>query len=161
MRELLVAFAVLAGAAAVTLRPRTEPWRDAERATEMDHGQRIPLRTGARLGEVALTGAWSDFRGQTIAPGRYELRYALQPRSKHHAGADAVRDFALLVPRALGEAGDWVAASRRVSRTAPPAGMALEPGPERDRRGVVYRRVGDLTIGFVVSGRAASEGDGI
>jgi hypothetical protein len=92
----------------------------------LEPGQALPLRAGTLLGEILLQAAWRDFRGQVVAPGRYELRYLLQPRLKEHVGVDAIRDFALLVPP--GTSGDWVAASRSVSRTRHPAVLALVAG---------------------------------
>ena len=88
----------------------------------------------------------------------------VQPRLKDHAGRDTIRDFALLVPRGLPPATDWIAASRRVSGTRHPAVLALTPwsgsgappaSPAReDAWTVVYHRIGDLVVGFVVVGRA-------
>jgi hypothetical protein len=143
-------------AALAAIAPRTEPWRDGERVAEIEPGQRIPLATGALLGELTLRADWTDFRGQVIARGRYELRYALQPRLKDHAGSDAIRDFALLVPRGLPGATDWIAASRRVSRTRHPAVLALLPegATRKGEPTVVYRQVSDLIVGFVIEGRA-------
>lgn len=177
MREtaaLLVAAAALAGAAmamatAVELRPRTEPWNAAETfaAEAREPGQLFPLRDGARLGEVELSRVWSDFRGQAIAAGRYELRYALQPRLKEHVGSDAVRDVALLVPSeavAIGVSEGWIAASRRVSGSRHPAVMALvawsgggpppEDPVELEGWRVVVRTIDGLVLAFVVEGRA-------
>lgn len=167
---LLAAIAAVAAAApAVELRPRREPLGDGERLapSAVEPGQRIALRDGTPLGEIELAAPWRDFRGQTIAPGRYGLRYALQPRLKDHVGADAIRDFALLVPPG-GEpppsdagAAAWIAASRRASGTAHPAVLALvpaagaeEPVPRREEGGlaVEYAEAGGVVLGFVVVG---------
>ncbi len=173
---LVLAALGLMGASAdpLELRPRSEPWEPGERLAEeaMDAGQRVPLAFGARLGWVELGSTWSDFRGQAVSPGRYGLHYALQPRLKQHVGADAVRDFALLVPEELGpvltrrSVEEWIAASLRVSGTRHPAVMALVawsggPPPETpvelDGRLVVVRAVGGLVLAFVVEGRALIE----
>jgi hypothetical protein len=155
---------LIVAAAIAAIAPRTHAWRDGERVAETEPGQRFPLASGVLLGEIALAADWSDYRGQPIARGRYELRYAVQPRLKDHAGADAIRDFALLVPRGLPASTDWIAASRRISRTRHPAVLAIVPWEgsgaapaeavrEADRT-VLYRQVGDLMVGFVVAGRA-------
>ena len=179
----LVALAVLAVTLAgaesseVELRARDAAWRAEERLAPaaVDAGQRVPLAAGTLLGEIAFAAPWRDFRGQTVAPGRYGLRYGLQPRLKEHAGADAVRDFALLVPidlvpaesAAVAEAQPldrWIEASRHVSGSRHPAVLALViwsgTGPPPDApviengRTTLFRRVGDLALGFVVEGRA-------
>ena len=156
----------------VELRARDAALRTEERLAPaaIDAGQRVPLAAGTLLGEIAFAAPWSDFRGQTISPGRYGLRYGLQPRLKEHAGADAVRDFALLVPAesaAVAEAlplDRWIEASRHVSGSRHPAVLALvtwtgtgsppdAPVIENGRT-TLFRRVGDLALGFVVDGRA-------
>jgi hypothetical protein len=168
----LVALLAAAGPAAaeIDLRPRREPLREEERLppAAVEPGQAIALRDGTPLGELELRAPWRDFRGQVIAPGRYGLRYALQPRLKDHVGVDALRDFALLVPAVAGpqesQAGAtaWLALSRRVSGSAHPAVLALlpwtgadpPPTPWREDGGrvVEYLEVGGLVLGFVVAG---------
>jgi len=158
------ALCLIVAAALAAITPRTGVWRSEERARETEPGQQVPLAAGALLGEVVLATEWTDFRGQLVRAGRYELRYALQPRLKDHAGADAIRDFALLVPKGLPATTDWLAASRQVSRTRHPAVLALVPWagtgapPAQPVRAgeltVLYRGVADLTVGFVVLGRA-------
>lgn len=155
------------GSGPVEVRPREGPWSGTERIGEAARapGQRFALRDGARLGEVVVREGWTDFRGQAIPSGRYALRYALQPRLKEHAGADAIRDFALLVPATDDGSRPLLEASRLVSGTHHPAVMALvawqgegvppaelhETSPERL---VVFHDIRGLTIGFVVIGRA-------
>jgi hypothetical protein len=59
------------------------------------------------LGESTLVGVItflkqaSDFRGQTIKPGSYTLRYALHPTDGNHMGISPVRDFLVLIPVAI------------------------------------------------------------
>lgn len=162
-----LAAAVALADGGIELRARKEPWRADETvaAAAREAGQELVLRSGARLGEVVLHETWRDFRGQRIAPGRYGLVYALQPRLKEHVGADAVRDFALLVPPDLDAPDDWLAVSRRVSGTTHPAVMALVPWrgegeapaelhEETPERQVLFRDVGGTALGFVVAGRA-------
>ena len=153
--------------------PRSEPWSADESVATVDlePGQSVPLRTGVRLGEFVVPATWSDFRGQEIVAGRYELRYALQPRLKDHVGLDRIRDFALLVPRSVAAEAPqgaspefWIEASRRVAGSRHPAVMALRrwssggPPPEApaevDRQLVEVRTIGDLVLGFVLRGQA-------
>jgi hypothetical protein len=151
----------------IELRPRTEPWTAAEALAPgaREPGQRFALLAGTALGEIVVVSTWLDFRGQPIEPGRYGLRYALQPRLKEHVGADVIRDFALLVPLETEASADWQSESRAVSRTTHPAVMALvewrgagappsELREESPIRLVLFRTVGTATLGFVVLGRA-------
>ena len=149
---------------------RSEPLADSERLEPMhrEQGQRFGIAFGTRLGTVDLAQPWIDYRGQTIPAGHYGLRYALQPRLKDHRGADADRDFALLVPEAAGKPDQprtpdqWIEASRQVSGTHHPAVMSLRPWEEsspppaspvaRGEMLVVFRTMGDLVMGFVVRG---------
>jgi hypothetical protein len=55
------------------------------------------LSPGEFLGVMALPAVAKDFRGQTIKPGTYTLRYELLPNDGNHLGVAANRDFALLV----------------------------------------------------------------
>jgi hypothetical protein len=161
------------GGAEPELVPRSEPWSASETvaASDLEPGQRVPLRAGVRLGELIVRSRWSDFRGQEIRAGRYELRYALQPRLKDHVGVDRIRDFALLVPRSAAGAAPaqaapelWIAAARLVAGSRHPAVMALRPegsggtppgaAVASDGQLVEYRTIGGLVLGFVLHGRA-------
>ena len=112
-----------------------------------------------------LAAPWNDFRGQPIPPGLYDLRYAVRPLIKAHAGIDGWRDIALLVPaepaRDSPAEEPWDAAARRASGTPHPAVMALVPGGRTTEAlgGLLvdYRDLGDLVVGFVVSGRVPEE----
>jgi hypothetical protein len=143
----------------------------ALRVQPREPGQFLDLVDGTLLGTLAVAESWTDFRGQEISAGSYELRYYLQPRSKHHAGVDAARDFAVLVPAiAAGSPGptdtpSWIEISRQISRTSHPAILALAvpadtaaaPPASAIREGdrwVVYRRLGSRTLGLVLAGQA-------
>ncbi len=56
---------------------------------------------GSFLGLARFVAGGSDFRGQSIRPGFYSLRYALMPVDGNHVGAAQYRDFTLMVPAAL------------------------------------------------------------
>ena len=59
------------------------------------------------LGESALVGvitfakATTDFRGQSVKPGSYTLRYALHPADGNHMGISRIRDFLVMLPVAM------------------------------------------------------------
>ena len=52
------------------------------------------------LGVIFFPKAASDFRGQPIQAGFYNLRYELLPNDGNHLGVSPSRDFALLLPPA-------------------------------------------------------------
>lgn len=57
-----------------------------------------PFEAGQLLGLVRYKSKSTDFRGQTIAPGIYVMRYGLQPVDGNHVGTSVIRDFILLTP---------------------------------------------------------------
>lgn len=59
------------------------------------------LEVGTLVGAIHFPKAGSDFRGQSIKPGYYTLRYALIPQDGNHMGANPTRDFLLMSPVAL------------------------------------------------------------
>jgi hypothetical protein len=86
------------------------------------------------IGVAHFTAAASDYRGQSISPSFYSLRYALMPNDGNHLGVAPSRDFLLLVPvaadpgpDALPKFQDLVALSRQASGTKHPAPMSLVP----------------------------------
>ncbi|HEU4387672.1 MAG TPA: hypothetical protein VFV34_07745 [Blastocatellia bacterium] len=50
------------------------------------------------VGVVSFLKANLDYRGQSIKPGAYTLRYALHPVDGNHMGISPIRDFLLLIP---------------------------------------------------------------
>src|SRR5262245_22544755 len=50
------------------------------------------------VGVVSFAKTNLDYRGQTIKPGAYTLRYALHPVDGNHMGISPIRDFLLLLP---------------------------------------------------------------
>ena len=133
------------------------------------------LTPSTLIGVAHFTGAASDYRGQSIAPGFYTLRYALMPNDGNHLGVAPSRDFLLLVPaaadpgpEALPKFLDLVALSRQASGTKHPAPMSLVPAEgaatsdiTTDEEGhsiftsVIHLASGtDLPIALVVKGTA-------
>jgi hypothetical protein len=91
------------------------------------------IRRNELLGTITLAREWRDYRGQTVPPGTYELRYAVQPLLKDHAGTTRWRDFAILTG---------------MTRSRHPYVMALVPADEGD----VKLQVGRVTVGLVIEG---------
>ena len=50
------------------------------------------------VGVVSFLKANLDYRGQSIKPGAYTMRYALHPVDGNHMGISPIRDFLLLIP---------------------------------------------------------------
>lgn len=171
MRELLLAAAVLGlSDPPLELRPREQAWLPGEAvaASALEPGQALPLEPGTWLGEVAFPREWRDARGHRVAPGRYALRYALQPRLKDHLGVDAARDFALLVPIGAPDGPDRLAQARHALDSRHPAVMALLPASAdapaevrlEDGRRALVARVDGLSIAFVVVPARETESSG-
>ena len=56
------------------------------------------LSDGEFVGIVSFTQAFTDFRGQSIPPGAYTLRYQLLPQDGNHLGVAPNPDFLLAIP---------------------------------------------------------------
>jgi hypothetical protein len=135
------------------------------------------LGVGTLVGVLHFPAAGSDFRGQTIKPGYYTLRYALLPQDGNHMGVNPYRDFLLLSPVAADtqidkplQPVDLYKLSRQASGTNHPAVMSLVPTAKgatfpslgQDDQGHTLLQVklgasgGDLPIALVVVGQAAA-----
>jgi hypothetical protein len=135
------------------------------------------LGVGTLVGVLHFPAAGSDFRGQTIKPGYYTLRYALLPQDGNHMGVNPYRDFLLLSPVAADTQIDkplqpleLFKLSRQASGTNHPAVMSLVPTAKgatfpslgQDDQGHTLLQVklgasgGDLPIALVVVGQAAA-----
>ncbi|HXU36389.1 MAG TPA: hypothetical protein VN937_08485 [Blastocatellia bacterium] len=53
------------------------------------------------VGVVTFARATTDFRGQSVKPGSYTLRYALHPADGNHMGISPIRDFLIMLPVAM------------------------------------------------------------
>ncbi len=53
---------------------------------------------GAFLGLLEVKSEWSDYKTQKVAPGRYTLRYGIQPADGDHTGQTYFRDFIMILP---------------------------------------------------------------
>ena len=135
------------------------------------------LGVGVLVGVLHFPAAGSDFRGQTIKPGYYTLRYALLPQDGNHMGVNPYRDFLLLSPVAADTQIDkplppldLYKLSRQASGTNHPAVMSLVPTAKgatfpslgQDDQGHTLLQVklgtggGNLPIALVVVGQAAA-----
>lgn len=90
------------------------------------------LAESTLVGVISLLKPSSDYRGQTIKPGAYTMRYGLLPNDGNHLGAAPTRDFLLLIPIAADQAVDAVlkyedllALSRKASGTTHPACLSM------------------------------------
>jgi hypothetical protein len=84
------------------------------------------------VGVISFAKAATDFRGQQIKPGFYNLRYALIPNDGNHLGVSPSRDFVLLIsagtdsdPAAQFKFDELVALSRKATGTNHPGPLSL------------------------------------
>ena len=125
------------------------------------------------VGVVKFSQGMSDYRGQSIPPGLYTLRYELLPQDGDHMGVSPNPDFLLASPAADDSRPaqsypliKLAALSSRSTSTGHPAVIAMEaPGnpstvTKNDRGEVVFSvsvpgDSGDEKIGIVIKGSAA------
>jgi len=135
------------------------------------------LHLGQLVGVMKFDGAGSDYRGQSIKPGLYTMRYCLILQDGNHLGAAPILDFVLLVPAgedskeadATLSTEEIVALSRKASGTNHPAVINLAPPPEAADKAALEKDDSDhwvlkvksqakpaaaLPIGIIVVGRA-------
>lgn len=110
------------------------PFKAAGEPGEVLYGA---LSNGAVLGVLRFPSAAVDFRGQTIKPGYYVMRYALIPQDGSHMGVYATRDVVVLSPVATDieitkdlAFDDLVKLSRLASGTPHPAFLVMSPVSE-------------------------------
>ncbi len=132
------------------------------------------LPDGVFLGVWRFVANGSDYRGQTVKPGLFTMRYALMPADGNHMGAFPYRDFVLLVPIGAdvtpATALKWdsvVALSKKSAGTNHPAVFPMVPAEGggdaalvKDDQGhylvkapVATKAGGNVTIQVVVIGR--------
>ena len=58
----------------------------------------ISLGESVLVGVITFAKATTDFRGQSVKPGSYTLRYALHPADGNHMGISPIRDFLIMLP---------------------------------------------------------------
>lgn len=87
---------------------------------------------GTFVGVARLVAGGNDFRGQTMKPGVYTMRYALMPVDGNHVGAAPFRDFIVLAPvdldkdpAAVVKYDELMSLSRKASGTGHPAVFPL------------------------------------
>ena len=129
----------------------------------------FPIAQGTLVGILRFPATGADRRGQTIKPGVYTLRYALQPVDGAHVGVAPQRDFALLTPiaddadpNALPAYDPLVQMSRKASGTPHPAVLSIEPPAgstfpaitkEGDHDWVLNVKIGNLPLAIIVAGK--------
>jgi hypothetical protein len=138
-------------------------------AKPADNAIVFPIAQGTLLGILRFPATGADRRGQTIKPGIYTLRYALQPVDGAHVGAAPQRDFALLTPIANDADPNTTPAydalvqmSTKASGTPHPAVLSIEPPSgstfpsitkEGDHDWVLNVKIGDLPVAIIVAGK--------
>jgi hypothetical protein len=116
----------------------------------------------AFLGVITFPkGGGGDFRGQSVRPGSYTMRYAVLPNDGNHLGMAPYPDFVLLIPIAEDvdptvkmDLGKQVELSAKAARTQHPATFEMMP-PEKAEPSVTQ-----TDDGWVVFNAAATSSDG-
>jgi hypothetical protein len=95
-------------------------------------GAIYPIADSALVGVISFPKQTTDFRGQSIKPGLYSLRYAVHPSDGNHLGISPNRDFLLMVPVVIDKDAsaqmkfeELVKMSKNASGTNHPAGLSL------------------------------------
>src|SRR5262249_8038167 len=110
---------------------------------------KYPFQTGQLIGVVRYPEGSkpTDFRGQSLKPGTYTLRYGLQPDDGNHLGTSDIRDFLVgcppkndVDPKRVEDIKDLFKLSAQSAGTTHPAIFLLIPPPEKpyDAAGVTY-----------------------
>ena len=102
-------------------------------ATKESAGALYPeLTNGEFVGVVSYSKGTTDYRGQTIPPGSYTLRYQYLPQDANHMGVSPNPDFLLAIPlvadpdlAAVLPYKKLVALSAKTTGTAHPAVIAM------------------------------------
>ncbi len=122
------------------------------------------LGTGTMVGVLRFPNAGSDFRGQSIKPGYYTLRYALIPQDGNHLGVNPYRDFLALSPVDADSQIDQAmtfdalaALSKKASGTNHPAVLSLTPATEtKTFPSIVRDDQGHWALQVKVQGKSAA-----
>lgn len=123
-------------------------------ALGVSYGQ---LVDGSIVGAIHFDAAVKDFRNQTVQPGTYVLRYALQPVDGNHQGVSDYRDFLLLTPAAADTAAanladnDLYVLSRKASGAGHPSVWSLVPADDAPTSlpGIVHDTSNDFWVLYV------------
>lgn len=122
------------------------------------------LSESSLVGVISFPKATRDFRGQSIKPGIYTLRYALHPSDGNHLGISPVRDFLVLIPVSVDQNADGqykfeelVKMSAKASGTNHPAVISLVPPESKPAPALVENEHGHLV--FVTKMKSQSGAD--
>ena len=103
-------------------------------------------------------GGGGDFRGQTIKPGSYTMRYEMLPSDGNHMGVAPYPDFVLLIPvaddpdpAASFDFAKMVELSVKASGTAHPAAFEMMPASTGDAATVTQTDDGWIVFQGVVA----------
>jgi hypothetical protein len=111
------------------------------------------LSESSLIGVITFPKATSDFRGQSVKPGAYTLRYALHPSDGNHLGISPLRDFLVMIPISVDQNADaqykfeeLVKMSAKASGTNHPAVISLVLPEARPAPGLVENEHGHLVF---------------
>jgi hypothetical protein len=119
---------------------KTIPSHAKDAAADAVYDRLVP---SSLIGVLHFPSQGSDYRGQSITPGFYTLRYALMPNDGNHLGVAPSRDFLLLIPvkadpgsDSLPKNTDLIALSSQTAGTKHPAPLSLVPAEAGSASGI-------------------------
>ena len=119
---------------------KTIPSHGKDAAADAVYDRLVP---SSLIGVIHFPSPGSDYRGQSITPGFYTLRYALMPNDGNHLGVAPSRDFLLLIPikadpgpDSLPKNTDLIALSSQTGGTKHPAPLSLVPAEAGSASGI-------------------------
>jgi hypothetical protein len=122
------------------------------------------LSESSLIGVITFAKPASDFRGQSVKPGAYTLRYALHPADGNHLGISPVRDFLLLIPIAVDQNADaqykfeeLVKMSAKASGTNHPAVISLVSPEGRPAPALVENEHGHLVFATKIKAQSGAD----
>jgi hypothetical protein len=128
-----------------------------------------PFQNGQLIGAIRFPEGTEphDFRGQSIKPGTYTLRYGLQPDDGNHLGTSEIRDFLCACPadadadpKRIEKIKDVFKLSAKVAGTTHPTIFLLLPPPEKPVEAATVRADGDKHFVIVTVPATGKGADG-
>jgi hypothetical protein len=129
-----------------------------------------PFQSGELVGAIRFPekAEAGDFRGQTVPPGTYTLRYGQQPNDGNHLGTSDVRDFLLVCspredtdPKRIETTTALFKLSAKSVNTTHPAIFQMPPPPEQPHTAPAVAFNDEkqmLTVQVNVDGKADNKG---
>jgi len=129
---------------------------------------KYPFQAGQLIGAIRFPDSSqpNDFRGQSLKPGTYTLRYGLQPDDGNHLGTSDIRDFLVgcppktdTNPKRVEEIKELFKLSASAAGSTHPAIFLLTPPPEKPYDAAGVRRDDEKNL-LIFQANANGKDDG-